>query len=350
MRKLLLVAFFASLAIFGMAQPILDQTAVGQVGTTYYMGVQDTFTPGFSLGSAGASQAWDFSNLLVNDLDTVSFLDPTTTAYASDFPNSNLAVKQASLGDVMAYLVVSSGGLDLIGIAGDVLDMGQTFVLHQNPPARIAQFPFTYQDSYTNLTVIDTTVDASGFGIPLVDSARYKNVQDRDFLADGYGTLDLPVGNFTGVLRVREINHQTDSIWVHSFFGWALYQDSSYTDSTFTWWNGTKGYYLAQAEYEGGSLVSLRYQDPVITGRPDPSSLFATVHPNPSAGRVAFETDGKAYDLNIMDVQGRVLRQEKLNAKVTEVDLTSLGAGIYWYSMVDQRGRTRITGKLSLVH
>jgi hypothetical protein len=349
MRKTLLFAFIAMLASFVEAQPILDQTAVGQVGSTFYLGIQDTFAPGFSLGNAGANQTWDFSALLVNDLDTVSFLDPSSTPYGNDFPNANLAVKQASLGDVMAYLVLSSAGLDLVGIAGDVLDMGQTFVLHQNPPARIAQFPFTYLDTYNNVTVIDTTVDASGFGIPLVDSARYKNIQDRDFLADGYGSLELPVGNFTGVLRVKEINHQKDSIWVHSFFGWALYQDSSYTDSTFTWWNGTKGYYLAQAEYEGGSLVSLRYEDPVIVGRPDPRSGAFAVHPNPSTDRVVFETDGKVYDLFIMDMQGRILVQEKLSSSQAEVNMSNLSKGFYMYTLIDQRGRTRITGRLSLI-
>jgi hypothetical protein len=346
MRKTLLLPLFAMLASFAMAQPVLDQTAVGQVGATFYLGIQDTFSPGFSIGSAGANLTWNFDTLLVNGTDTLWFVAPSSSAYASNFPNSNLAIKQASLGDGIAFLESATGHLDILGLAADLLNTGSPIVVTQNPPSRVAQFPFTYLDTYNNVTVIDVTADASSLGILFVDSARYKNIQDRDLIADGYGTLNLPVGPFTDVLRVKEINSQTDSIWIHSFLGWSLFSDSVYTDSTFTWWNGSKGYYLAQASYIGGDLNTIRYEDPVIVGKPEPTVKAFSVYPNPSRDRVYFDTDGKVYDLRITDLQGRLVVQQRLSGSHAEIQVGNLPIGCYIYALFDKNGLVKQSGKL----
>ena len=52
-----------------------------------------TKTPGsINPGSAGANQTWNFSTLLSNTVDTLTFTNPAWTANGSSFPNSNLAV------------------------------------------------------------------------------------------------------------------------------------------------------------------------------------------------------------------------------------------------------------------
>lgn len=349
MKKLLLTAsLLATLAISAFAQPVLDQTAVGQPGDVFYLGIQDTFAPGFTLGNPGANQTWDFSNLWVNGTDTLWFLDPINTTYGSNFPASNLAIKQASLGDGEAFLESTNNHLDILGVAGDLLGSGSPIIIPQNPPSRIAQFPFTYSNSFTNITVIDVTADASGFGVPFVDSARYKNLQDRDVLADGYGTLILPSGTFTSVLRTKDIVEQKDSIWIHTFLGWSLYQDSSYTDSIFTWWNGSKGYYMAQATYSGGSLSSMRYQDPVIVGRPDPGANLYRVYPNPAHDHLRIQADGKVRQIVITDLQGREVLRTQINGASAELDVADLPRGYYLYALLDRNQARLQTGKLLL--
>ncbi|MFN8393465.1 MAG: T9SS type A sorting domain-containing protein [Bacteroidia bacterium] len=349
MKKLILtVSLLATLAISAFAQPVLDQTAVGQPGDIFYLGIQDTFAPGFSIGSPGANQTWDFSNLLVNGTDTIWYLDPINTTYGSNFPAANLAMKQASLGDGEAFLESTNNHLDILGVAGDLLGTGSPMVIPQNPPSRLAQFPFTYGNSFTNTTVIDITADASGFGVPFVDSARYKNIQDRVILADGYGSLILPAGTFNAVLRTKDIIAQKDSIWIHSFLGWSLYQDSSYTDSTFTWWNGSKGYYMAQASYIGGALNTMRYEDPVIVGRPEPSANLYQVYPNPAQDRLRIQADGKVRQVVITDLQGREVMRSAVNGASAEFDVAALPRGYYLYALLD-RNQTRLqSGKLLL--
>ncbi len=348
MRKTLLLAAFALLAFVAQAQPTLTQAAVGAVGSTYYMGIQDTFLPTDNVGSAGAGQTWDMSSLQVNGLDTIWFVSPSSSPYAAGFPTSNLALRQASLGDGIAFLESNVGFLDLLGLASDLLNTGTPIVVNQNPPSRVAQFPFTYQNTFNGTTNIDVTIDASGFGIPLVDSARYQNTQVRNLVADGYGTLILPSGTFNNVLRVKEINNQHTTILVHTFFGWSTYQDSLFTDSTFTWWNDTKGYYLAQAAYIGGALSTIRYQDPVIVGRPEPRENAFHVYPNPAANRVFIDTDGKVYELRITDLQGRVVARQKLSGVHAEVNVGELPRGYYMYALLDKNGLARQSGKLLL--
>lgn len=348
MRKILLSACFALAATWAAAQPVLTQAAVGAVGTTFYLGVQDTFPTMPNLGSPGPNQNWNFGSLLVNGTDTIWFVDPNTSTYAANFPGANLAVKQASLGGGVAFFESTASYFDLLGLAGDILNTGSPIVVHQTPPSRFAQFPFTYQNTFSNTTVIDVRIDASSFGIPFVDSARYKNIQARDNVADAYGTLTLPSGTFSNVLRVKEINAQKDSIWIHSLLGWNLYSDSAYTDSTFTWWDNSKGYYLAQAAYIGGALNDIRYEDPIILGAADPRSNAFKLYPNPANDRLFVETDGKTYGLRITDLLGRVIMEERVAGLHSEVYVGSLQRGCYVYSMLDKQGRVLQSGKLQL--
>ncbi|MEM7038278.1 MAG: hypothetical protein AAF570_14940 [Bacteroidota bacterium] len=161
------------------AQITLTQGDIGAVGSSYYMGVDTVIAPGY-LGTGGANQTWDFTTLSVHEYDTVDFVDPASTASGSNFPMATLAVAQASAGEGYAYMRDDASGLEILGFAGDPFGLGQTFVLEQNPTSQLAVFPLTYQTAWMDTTAVDITVDASNFGIPLVDSVRYKSVQHRD--------------------------------------------------------------------------------------------------------------------------------------------------------------------------
>jgi hypothetical protein len=346
MRKTLLLCLFGCLALYSKAQPTLTSAAVGAIGSTYYMANQDTFAPGFSLGGAGASQTWNFQGLWVNGFDTIYFRDPDSTTYASNFPTANLAIERTSLSGGVAYFDVTAAHMDLLGLAGDLLGTGNVTVITQNPATTVAAFPYTYQNQFAGITVIDVTVDASGFGIPLVDSARYKNIQDKNTDADAWGTLVLPTQSYANVLRTKEVNHQTDSIWIHTFFGWTLYQDSTYTDSTFTWWNNSKGYFLAQASYIGGALNEIDYQDYLFVGKPELNLSNFSVYPNPARERLFIDTDGKNYDLQVTDILGRKLLTQSLRGPKTEIDLTGLPEGLALYAILGKGGEVLQSGKL----
>ncbi len=334
----------------GMAQPILDQNGVGSIGDVFYVAVQDTLLPPNVVGPGGANQTWSMTSLVVMGLDTITFMSPTATGYGSNFPSATLAIQQSALNNGYGFLEVTASYMDVHGFVADILGTGTPLVVHQTPPLRAAEFPFTYMDSFSNTSTLDVTLDASGFGIPLVDSARFKNIQVRDVMADGYGTLNLPAATYPNVLRLKEINQQTDSTWIHTFFGWQLFSDSVYTDSTFTWSDNTKGYLLAQAEYVGGVVDNVRFQDFVLVGRNEPIDAAFSVYPNPANDRIIVRTDGEGYEMRICDLQGRVLLSQQLENQQTDVEIARLPVGCYLYGITDGNGLSKKSGKLVVTH
>ncbi len=331
-----------------MAQPVLDQSSIGSIGSVYQIGLTDTLFPASQVGSAGANQTWDFRTLVAGSFDTITYVSVASTGYASDFPTSDFAIQQASLNNGFGFMESDTSGLQLLGFVGDLLGTGTPIVAYQTPAMLVSQFPFTYNDAFSNTSTLDVSLDASGFGIPLVDSARFKNIQVRNLVADGYGTLELPTATYSNVLRIKEINTQTDSTWIHTFFGWQLFSDSLYTDSTFTWSDNTKGYLLAQASYIGGALSRVRHQDYVVVGRPEPIAAGYQVYPNPANDRLVVKTDGEVSDMRICDLQGRLVAQQRLTGMRSEVNVSALPEGCYIYSLHGEDGIARQSGKLLL--
>lgn len=355
MKKALLFSLLAFAGLCGMAQPVLDHNGVGIDGDVFYLGIQDTMIPANIMGSSGSSQTWDMTQLQVTGgFDTLTFLNAASTAYAADFPTSTIAVQQSSLNNGLGYLEVTTSSMDVLGFAADILNTGSPIVAHQTPPLRAAQFPFAYLDNFANTSTLDVTLDASGFGIPFVDSARFKNIQVRDLTADAWGTLNLPNANYTDVMRIKEINSQIDSTWIHSFFtGWQLYSDSAYTDSTFTWSDNSKGYFLAQASYVGGVLDNVRFQDYVLVNIPEPYTGGCQLHPNPASDRVKIKSNGyieSVAAIVVSDLQGREVLTQPVYGEATVISVGTLPRGYYIYRLKDQNGLTLQSGRLAVEH
>lgn len=349
MRKgILLVTLLLTLST-SYAQITLNQSDVGPIGSVFYMGVDSDFPPGATVGPAGANQTWNFAGLNVNDYDTIVFLDPANTPYGADFPSSNLCIQQTSLGDAYAYAVSDPNYLELIGFAADPLGLNQTFIVDQNPALRIANFPFTYQDNYLDTAQIDITVDAAPLNIPLTDSARYKSVEHRTVRSDGWGELLLWSGSYPNTLRVKEITETRDSVWLRTFGFWNLVQDSVYTDSTFTWWDNNQGYYLLEAVFEGPDLDRMTYQDPNPVSISNGIQADVKLYPNPATDRVVVELAQPNFNaIQLLDLQGRILREVSLSGLRNEVDLQGLAPGLYLYRLQSADGEITRAGKLNV--
>ncbi|HHG85541.1 MAG TPA: T9SS type A sorting domain-containing protein [Bacteroidetes bacterium] len=350
MRKgLLLIALFLLAQAQGFAQITLSQSSVGAIGSVYYMGVDEVIDSGTTVGPAGASQAWDFSGLNIDSRDTVRFLDPAATPYASSFPGANLCIQQSSLGAGLAYLVSSSTSLEIIGLAGDPGGLNQIFIIPQSPSLTVAAFPFTYQDSFLDTTEIDLTIDGSAIS-PFLDSVRYQSIVHRDLLGDAWGDLTLWSGTFN-TLRVKEVSTTYDSIWVLTFLGWNLWQDSSYTDSSFTWWDNASGYLLCQADYLGPDFNEIRYQNPNPVAVSPGIFDAAQVYPNPASDRIIIAQPGQDFEvISILDLQGKVLKQAQLSGVRDEININDLPAGLYIYRIFSKDQTHAKTGKLQVIH
>jgi len=329
------------------AQITLTDADIGSIGSTYILGVDESLDSTFTLGNAGPNQTWNFSALGIDDLDTISFVDPAMTPYGVDFPNSNLCITQGSTPGY-AYLEYNTSLLQIIGLAGDPANVGQVFVLEQEDPLTVATFPFTYGDLLNDTSIIDISIAYSAF--PGTDSVRYRNVVNRELTGDAYGDLNLYSGTFN-TLRVKEISAATDSIWVHSIFGWALVQDSAYTDSTFTWWGNGAGYFLAEASYSGPELSYVAYQDPNVVSNVKPTDLAFNTFPNPATDRVIIQRDQAIpADLELINLQGQVLRKQRSKGFEVEIPVADFPNGTYLLRVTDAKSGTVHVGKLSVLH
>ncbi len=70
------------------------------------------------------------------------------------------------------------------------------------------------------------------------------------------------------------------------------------------------------------------------------------VYPNPTAGRVTFEsTDKKTGNIQIFNALGKNIVNRKLKNRKTTVDLSEFGAGVYYYRFTGKDGRS-VGGKV----
>ena len=58
------------------------------------------------------------------------------------------------------------------------------------------------------------------------------------------------------------------------------------------------------------------------------------------------ESHDRKYDLHLYDQQGRIVQRHPVQGRVTQLDLNSLTAGMYYYRIVDERNKVRQSGKV----
>lgn len=343
MRKFYAILFFLAFGYVANAQITLLDSDMGGIGSQYVTAI-DTNVAGINLGSPGANQTWDLSMLTTHLIDTVDYLDPATTANASDFPTATLAIRQ-SLSDQFNYLKVSATSLEVLGLAGDPFGAGTSMAAHLDPTRTLLTFPFTYQTTFLDTSEVDETIPFTQ--IPFVDSVRYQSLSFLDVLGDGYGDLILGSGTYQ-VLRVKEISHTIDTIWAHSAItGWFIFDNSDVTDSSFTWWDKNRGFALASASVDSVP-DQITYVDPNPVGISPAhfSDNKILIYPNPATSTLFLQSEKAVRGmLEFTDLQGKVVQMNYWNGLKTQINISELPTGVYLYRIRDEISGQRLSGK-----
>lgn len=185
------------------SQPSLDNTSFPIAGISYNRFI----AVGGSIGNAGPNQFYDFSNSFIWMNDTIRYLNPATTPFATFHPGATVATMQTGEATQIMYY---SSDTNAFWLSGSTLmgDFGMGFtVTHANHP-----LPYTDTLISNEYTYGHTETEISGMRfVNIYPGIDFQTISGKYIVCDGYGTLYAPLDTFTNVLRVKYIEFKYDT-------------------------------------------------------------------------------------------------------------------------------------------
>ncbi|UPT67549.1 MAG: T9SS type A sorting domain-containing protein [Sphingobacteriales bacterium JAD_PAG50586_3] len=368
MKKFLLSAGVILATFATNAQVVITQADFAVIGDVVYVG-RDTVLPTLNLGAAASGQTWVFSDLTVDEVETLNFIDPASLPDAAAFPTANISFPQLGAD---AYIDKSASGVKVLGVAGNLEGAPFPVVADFNPTQDIIRFPAQIGLTYADTSQIDETLDITAVGQGFVDSARVKRTFYTNHNFDADGSLTIPLGTYQ-VVRDRVVQTTIDSIWVYAANaniafgiqqGWQLLPgivagfvglDGAVTTETtynYRFFGTNAKYYVADISTDAnGAPSSMRYQaDPATLSTKEDiyTNNNVQLFPNPTSGLVnVFVKDLKGEaTLTIFDATGRTVSSNMLTASQNTISVSGLTAGAYMYRVANEQGAIIKTGKL----
>lgn len=241
MKSFLLPAL-ALFSISAYAQPVLTNVNNIQAGTTYTGYNVDLALPE---GPGGANVTWDFTSLSLSSSTNYGYYTCGSAGHSCNlFPGSMLSSFRA--GQYLFYRT-SDSKLAITGYATG----SASYVYHD--PQEILRFPFTYNDTYTDVFL--ATYNYAGYSFIRKGTITV--------IADGYGTLMLPGATYRNVLRIKKTENYIDS---------SSGPRIPYSAETYTWYSP----YLKEMLANKVTLT--------IAGVPNKPAMQYTVQPTTGTG------------------------------------------------------------------
>lgn len=301
-----------------------DLPGVGDVVTT----AVDTM-PSISIGSAGASQTWDFSSLDNNFQSSMSFVAPSSTPYASDFPSATLAFEESAGSGIYAYLLKNTNELSILGIEGDFLGTG-VMKLPMVPKNKMLEFPMTYGNTFTDAHTETIVLAGSTLGVP-VDSVKIENTVNKTVTVDAFGSLTTPTSVYNS-LRQKNVSITESQISALALGIWSPIAPASVDTSTeYTWWaiDNSIAYSVADVSLDSvGNVMSASFlvaNPPVSVSETKPELKTLNIYPNPSTTYFEVSSAEPVRVVKVVDMNGKVV----LTASKTRVDVSTLPVASY---------------------
>ncbi|SCX91887.1 T9SS type A sorting domain-containing protein [Flavobacterium caeni] len=309
MRKSIFASAVIALTQFSAwAQPVATSANVVDFTGEFYFAEANSFTP----GPAGANQTWDFSNLqlTLGGLDTPQVV--SQTPFGAQFPTANNCYKFSGMfpPDRYYYQHVTPDRYDIIGMA-ITTTTGDNYTPN---PRTFCTFPYTFG------TVYNDTYRTVNEGTDTSVVVTY----------DAYGTVILPTGTYTNVIRQKVVKNGTTT--------------------NYNWFNVQPFYPLIQTVLEQNSLGILKGLT-LATDEHNFGKNFA-IYPNPTQDVLHIEALGTidhAIDMELFDLLGqRVLAQHSgaLDHDQVQLNLAGLNAGIYLLRITDSETKSSHTQRV----
>lgn len=307
----------ACISLWGYAQPTITQSNIPLIGDNVTIAL---CSDPVNEGSSGANQTWDFSGLTENSQGTFMYVDPSTTPKADSFPDANLC--GISWDGSYSYYKVSPSALEAVGYVTPVPPSDTAMIVFDGFE-QIVQLPYTYNDDF--LDNFDGTNYVPGVGALDFDGTL-------DFEADGYGTLILPTGTYTNVVRYHFNRSQTNY-----FNGFPA---NTQTKEQWAWVSADYRFWLLLMEesFDGFNTTELVWYDKaplsVITGVVSHEATDVSIYPNPTGKgeqvNISWASDEVAT-VSLFSLDGKLLQEKNIGLTngVNGFNLPNLNSGVY---------------------
>ncbi len=323
----LIIAVFIGFSL--NAQITINSNNIVDVGDEVYQAFDTIPDATIVPGSAGASQVWDFSALVIYTRDTMAFVSPASTPYDTAFVGDNVAMFMSEE-NAWAYLNKSTSNLEMMGIVGDLFETGMV-AIEFNPGETIIQFPFTYLNSFN---------DNSQWEI-VIDTIKMIQILDKFVEADAWGSMTTPLGTYE-VLRIFSTRIETQEIYFDSLGNWVLYHTSADTSYNYEWWTDDVAmkFPLASFSWDIDSMSvdgEVEFLENIAISVPEINAENISIYPNPTNGKFLIQAEG-IERVEIMDMQGRTVNQFTINNTQCTVNLSDNPKGIYFIKLTTDKG------------
>lgn len=325
MKKQLLT--LSSLLLLGQAvnsQITVNSSNFVSVGDRVIM-TRDSSTT-MAVVASGTNLTFNFASINDQDVDTIDFIDPSTTPYASDFPSSNLALDYND--GSYAFTSSTSSAVELVG----GLEMG--IPVRATNPQTMVNFPTNYGDYYMDTYEIKGQTDGASVGAP-VDSVRLTVTGTKYSEVDAWGDLTTPLGTFP-VLRFNDTVYETTEVEAKSGGFWIPYL--SETDTTYSHVyisdNISSKYILLSYDYDPATG---QISDDIDWAKVTPSAASITendidfdIYPNPVNNKLSIATNEKVDELIVTNIVGKTVLS---NQNQNNINVQSLVKGNYFITV-----------------
>ena len=167
-----------------------------------------------SSGGSGANQTWNFSSVTqTTNAAVVYTISAVSASNTATFPSAN---QQLNATGLAGFSSVSSGSVQNYGSK-----QGTVSIVYSNPEDQM-HYPFTMGNSYTD--PFNATFTSAGY--------NYVRRGSTSLNADAYGTLQLPGGTFSNVLRVHFVQNYQDSTFFAGLGSYVV----TYVNDEYMWY------------------------------------------------------------------------------------------------------------------
>lgn len=306
------------------AQTLTDAATSFQPGESFLLHFSAYIPP----GNAGANVTWDLSSLTDDSTRTVSYVAPQGTPAGTSFPNSTVA-QPSDAGD-HTYFSCNAAGIELLGTTA-----GADLVIYQDGE-RILSYPCSFSTQWQDPFSASFTVQ----GIAIERSGTITGN------ADGFGSVVMPYGTVSNVLRVKTTETYAD-VTPFGDFDYDLESYYFHKPGLHVPVASVRDYVLTafgmpqtiqSADWLDGSFVGIE-----AALRND---IGIDLFPNPARTDVSivFGADGAdGLRMEIMDAAGRVVMRQDLGRPVAgiqrhDLELGAFAPGLYNVHITDGRG------------